>query len=145
MIEGVLIEKLKVIADSRGKVMHMLRRDSAYFNGFGEIYFSVINKDSIKAWRKHSNMTQNFAVPHGKARIVIYDDRENSPSKGRTMEIETGEDNYCLVKIPPMLWYGFKGISDAPALIANCSDIPHDPEEIKRIDCSDPLIPYTWQ
>lgn len=145
MINGVLVEQLRKIEDSRGKVMHMLRRDSPLFTVFGEIYFSTVNKGAIKAWRKHVNMTQCFAVPAGKIRLVIFDDRDGSSTKGVILEMETGEDNYCLVKIPPMLWYGFKGISDTPALIANCADIPHDPNEIKRADLSDAAIPYVWK
>ena len=145
MIEGVFVEKLHKIEDNRGKVMHMLRRDSPYFSAFGEIYFSVINGKVVKAWRKHLRMTQFFAVPVGKVRLVIFDDREKSSTKGEVYEIELGEENYRLVKIPPMLWYGFKGISSTPSLIANCADIPHDPQEIVRIDPSDSTIPYIWK
>lgn len=145
MIEGVFVEKLKKIEDNRGKVMHMIRRDSPLFDNFGEIYFSVIYNGVVKAWRKHLKMTQHFAVPVGKIKLVIYDEREDSATKGQVSEMEIGEDNYCLVKIPPFLWYGFKGISVTPALIANCADIPHDPDEIKRIDFTDPAIPYVWK
>lgn len=145
MIEGVFIEKLKKIEDSRGKVMHMLRCDSPYFSAFGEVYFSCINSGIVKAWRKHLKMTQCFAVPVGMIKLVIYDDREKSLTKGEVWEMELGEENYYLVKIPPMLWYGFKGISNTPALIANCTDIPHDPDEIKRLDPSDTAIPYIWK
>jgi len=145
MIEGVFVEKLKKIEDSRGKVMHMLRCDSPLFTTFGEIYFSTINSGIIKAWRKHLKMTQYFAVPVGKIKLVIYDDREKSSTKGEICELKLGEENYYLVKIPPMLWYGFKGISNAPSLIANCADIPHDPDEIKRLDSSDTAIPYVWK
>ncbi len=144
MIEGVVVERLKKIEDSRGKVMHMLRRDSPLFTGFGEIYFSVVNSGVIKAWRKHLQMTQYFAVPVGKIKLVIYDDRKKSSTQGEIFELELGEGNYCLVKIPPMLWYGFQGISAAPALIANCADMVHDPDEIKRTDPSDKTIPYIW-
>jgi dTDP-4-dehydrorhamnose 3,5-epimerase len=144
MIEGVIVEKLKKIEDNRGSLMHMLRCDSPHFTVFGEIYFSYINCGAVKAWKKHMKMTQNFAVPAGNIKLVIYDDRENSSTKGKVYEIEIGEDNYCLVTIPPMLWYGFKGISNSPSLIANCADIPHDPAEIMRIDFSDPKIPYKW-
>lgn len=144
MIEGVFIEKLKKIEDSRGKVMHMLRCDSPLFNTFGEIYFSTVNGGIVKAWKKHLKMTQYFAVPVGKIKLVIYDDRDNSSTKGQIYELELGEENYCLVKIPPMLWYGFKGISSIPALIANCADIPHDPNEIKTADPSDLTFPYVW-
>lgn len=145
MIYGVLVEKLHKIEDSRGKVMHMIRRDSPVFTAFGEVYFSVVNSGVVKAWRKHLKMTQHFAVPVGKIKLVIFDGREGSPSKGKIWEMEIGEENYCLVKIPPMLWYGFKGMSDIPALIANCSDMPHDPGEIVRADSSDPTIPYVWK
>lgn len=144
MIKGVTVEKLKKIEDERGKVMHMLRRDSPLFGGFGEIYFSVIYKGVVKAWKKHAKMTQHFAVPVGKIRLVIYDDRKGSATESKVYELETGEDNYCLIKIPPLLWYGFQGLSDEPALIANCADIPHDPDEIKRLDPSDTTIPYIW-
>lgn len=145
MINGVLVEKLQKIGDSRGRVMHMIRRDSALFTAFGEIYFSTVNNGIVKAWRKHLRMTQCFAVPVGKVKLVIFDDREGSSTKGGIWEMETGQDNYCLVKVPPMLWYGFKGISEIPALIANCADMPHDPHEIKRADPSDGSIPYAWK
>lgn len=145
MIEGVSIEELSKIVDNRGKVMHMLRCDSPYFSIFGEIYFSVINNGIVKAWRKHLKMTQLFAVPVGLVKLVIYDDREKSLTKGQICELELGEEHYCLVKIPPMLWYGFKGLSSKPSLIANCSDIPHDPNEIKRLDPFDTIIPYIWK
>ncbi len=145
MIEGVIIKKLKQIIDKRGKVMHMLRADSPLFLRFGEIYFSVVNPDAIKAWKKHRRMTQHFAVPIGKIKLVIYDDRKNSPTQGKIEIIETGEDNYCLVRIPSLVWYGFKGISKYPSLIANCTDIPHDPKEVEKLDNFSDKVPYDWK
>jgi len=144
MIEGVIIQELKQIIDERGKVMHMLRSDSPLFTNFGEIYFSVVNFGAVKAWKKHLKMTQHLAVPIGKIRLMIYDDREESKTFKKVDVIEMGEDNYCLVKIPPMVWYGFKGISDVPALIANCTDLPNEPDEIERLDFDDKKIPYDW-
>ena len=38
MIHDVKITPLKIIPDERGKVMHMLRKDSPIFDKFGEIY-----------------------------------------------------------------------------------------------------------
>lgn len=144
VIEGLVIQLLKQIPDERGKVMHMLRSDSGLFTGFGEIYFSIVNPGAVKAWKRHLRMTQNLAVPTGRIRLVVYDSREGSPTFGSTDIIETGEDNYCLVKIPPLLWYGFKGISTTPSLIANCADLPHDPAEVERADLADPAMPKSW-
>ncbi len=140
-----MVEKLKKIEDSRGNVMHMLRCDSPFFTAFGEIYFSTINSGAVKAWKKHLKMTQCFAVPVGKVKLVVCDDRDNSSTKGEVWEIEFGEENYVLVKVPPLLWYGFQGISKTPSLIANCADIPHDPAEADRADSSDTRIPYIWK
>ena len=145
MIEGVVVKKLTQIVDERGKVMHMLRADWPIFSKFGEVYFSVVNPGVVKAWKKHYKMIQHFAVPVGNIRLVIYDDRKDSPTYGKIDILEIGEDNYCLVKIPPLVWYGFKGISSSPSLIANCTDMPHDPEEVERLDIFSEKIPYRWK
>ena len=71
-------------------------------------------------------------------------EREDSPTKGELQEIFMGEDNYLLVKIPPRVWNGFKGIGTKPAIVANCASLPHDPDEISRLDPFDNHIPYDW-
>ncbi|BCB96306.1 dTDP-4-dehydrorhamnose 3,5-epimerase [Dissulfurispira thermophila] len=144
MIDGVVIQPLKQIIDERGKVMHMIRSDSPLFTKFGEIYFSIVNPGAVKAWKRHLRMTQHFAVPVGKIKLVIYDDRLNSVSRKKIEILEIGEDNYHLVRIPPLLWYGFKGISKEFALVANCTDMPHEPVESEHIDPYDKKIPYNW-
>ena len=144
MIDGVRVVPLRQIPDERGKVMHMLRNDAEHFTGFGEIYFSCIYPGVVKAWHIHKRMTLNYAVPHGNIKLVLYDARPESPTKGEVQEIFLGPDNYCLVTIPPMVWNGFKGIGTRMAIVANCSSIPHDPAEILRRDPHDPAMPYDW-
>lgn len=145
MIEGVIITPLRQILDERGKIMHMLRADSSLFKGFGEIYFSCVYPGAIKGWHIHSRMTLNYAVPHGRIKFVLYDSREGSPTRGEVQEIFMGPDNYCLVTVPPHVWNGFKGIGPEMAIVANCTDISHDPDEISRLDPFDPAIPYNWE
>jgi dTDP-4-dehydrorhamnose 3,5-epimerase len=74
----------------------------------------------------------------------LYDDRENSSTKGEIQEIYMGEDNYVLVRIPPKIINGWKCIGKKEAILANCATEPHDPEEITRIDPFSPDIPYNW-
>jgi dTDP-4-dehydrorhamnose 3,5-epimerase len=144
MIEGVKIIPLRQIPDERGKVMHMLRSDDSHFQGFGEIYFSCVYPGAIKAWHLHKEMTLNYAVPHGQIKLVLYDDREGSRTRGEFQEIFLGIDNYLLVSIPPLIWNGFKGLGTEMAIVANCATIPHDPKEIIRLDPLDPAIGYDW-
>ena len=144
MIDGVRITPLKQIADERGKVMHMLRADAEHFKGFGEIYFSTVFPGAIKGWHVHKVMWLNYAVPHGRIKFVLYDDREGSPTHGEVQEIFLGPDSYNLVTVPPLVWNGFKGIGTEMAIVANCASIPHTPDEIDRMDPFDPRIPYDW-
>ena len=144
-IADVVIQDLKQFIDERGKVMHMIRADSPLFDEFGEVYFSMVNPGKIKAWKKHKQMTQRYAVPVGKIQLVIYDDRSDSASSGVLEQIFIGEDEYRLVQIPPGVWYGFKGISNIPALVANCTNLPHHPEEAQNCDPDASDIPFSWE
>jgi len=144
-IEGVTFTGLRQISDERGAVLHMLRNDAPEFSGFGECYFSEILPGAIKAWKRHRLQTQNLAVPVGRVRLVIYDDRASSPTRGKLQVLDTGRpDAYLRIKIPPGLWYGFACISIAPALLVNCADVPHAPEESESSPIDNPSIPYTW-
>jgi dTDP-4-dehydrorhamnose 3,5-epimerase len=89
-------------------------------------------------------MTLNYAVPVGMVKLVCYDDRPESPTRGAVQELHVGELNYVLVTIPPGVWNGFKGEGVAPALVANCASIPHDPDEIERMHPFNNDVPYDW-
>lgn len=144
MIDGVMVRPLKQILDERGKIMHMLRSDDPHFEQFGEIYFSVVYPGVVKGWHIHKRMTLNYACIVGTIKLVLYDDREGSITRGRLQELFIGDSNYALVKIPLGVWNGFKGVGVMPAVVANCSTIPHDPQELDRMDPFDPRIPYDW-
>ncbi len=143
-IEGVQITPLRRIPDERGAIFHMLREDSPAFERFGEIYFSAVYPGVVKAWHIHKRMTLNYAVPVGMIKLVLYDDRTDSPTRGAVLELHLGELNYALVTIPPLVWNGFKGEGTGPALVANCATLPHDPDEIDRCDPLENDIPYDW-
>lgn len=143
-IEGVEIIPLKVIPDERGMILHMLRRDERHFEKFGEIYFSIAYPGVVKGWHLHKSMTLNYAVVSGTIKLVLYDMRDKSPTKGSLEELFIGERNYVLVKIPPGVLNGYKTIGAMPSILANCATEPHDPTEMIRIDPSDKSIPYDW-
>ena len=144
-IDGVVARPLRQICDERGKVMHMLRADDPHFERFGEIYFSVVFPGAIKAWHLHTEMTLNYAVPSGRIKLVCYDGRERSATRGGLVEMFIGEDCYNLVTVPPGVWNGFKGVGVAPAIVANCATVPHRPDEIVRKDPFSADIPYRWE
>lgn len=144
MIEGVNIVSLRRIPDERGTIYRMLSRTDPYFIEFGEIYFSTVYAGIVKGWHRHSEMTLNYACIHGRVKLALYDDRPDSPTRGVIDEVFLGTDNYSLVQIPPLVWNGFKGMSQPDAVIANCCTHPHDPRRSERLDPFDNHIPYDW-
>ena len=143
-IKDVTISKLKIIEDKRGKVMHMMRNDSKVFQSFGEIYFSTIYKDVIKAWHLHKEATLNYACVSGEVKLVLYDDRTESDSRGIYEEIFLTPENYFLVTIPPNIWNGFKGLAKGESIIANCLNLPHNEKEMVRLDVENKRFNHNW-
>ena len=144
MIEGIKITPLKQIEDERGKVMHMLRNDSINFTKFGDIYFSTVHPNKVKGWHLHSKMTLNYAVVLGEIKLVLYDARPESITKGQIQEFFLSQKNYKLVSVPPLIWNGFMGIGEKNSIVANCADLPYDDTEIKIKSAFDKGIPYDW-
>lgn len=144
MIDGVQVIPLRTIMDERGMVRHMMKCTDPHFSQFGEIYFSVIYPHAIKAWHIHKKMTLYYSVISGNLKIVLYDARKDSPTYGELQEIFIGEDNYALVIIPPYVVNGIKAIGNEKAILANCATIPHDPDEIERLNPFDKSVGYNW-
>ena len=144
MIADVKITPLKIISDERGKVMHMLRKDSVIFEKFGEIYFSTIYHKSIKGWHLHKESALNYACIKGKVKLVLFDNRDGSSSKGNFQELILSPKNYFLVTIPPNIWNGFKGLDETESIIANCLTLLHNEREMVRKDPFDKSINYEW-
>ena len=144
MIEGVKIIPLRQIADERGKIMHMMKATDPHFIRFGEIYFSCAWPGVVKAWHMHRTMTVNNAVLSGRAKLVLYDLRDQSPTHGELQELFLGEDHYVLAQIPPGIANGYKAFGDKMVILANCATDPHDPNEMVRMDPFTTEIPYDW-
>jgi len=144
MIDGVAVVPLERIPDERGTILHMLKSTDPHFVRFGEIYFSTVYRDIVKAWHRHREMTLNYACVFGRIKLVLYDDRKGSSTQGELMELFLGPDDYSLVCIPPELWNGFKGMSEPYSIVANCCTHPHDPARSTRLDIRDAQIPYDW-
>ncbi len=144
MIEGVLINKLKQIPDERGAIYHMLRRDNDHFIEFGEIYFSIAFPGIIKGWHEHTKQIQNYAVIDGKIKLVLFDNRSDSKTFKQINEIFLGEENYSLVTIPTGIITAYKCISKKNSILANCSTLPHDPNEMINYDFNGDKVPYDW-
>ena len=146
LIDGVKLKKLKVIPDERGRLMEVLRNDDEFFNKFGQIYVTTAYPGVVKAWHYHKVQTDNFCCVQGMMKVVLYDNRENSPTKGKINEFFVGIHNPILIQIPPLVYHGFKCISEQEAIIINCPTEVYNYEEPDeyRLPAHENDIPYDW-
>jgi dTDP-4-dehydrorhamnose 3,5-epimerase len=142
-IEGVILTPLKKIIHPKGDILHGIKKNEHGYAGFGEAYFSTINKGEIKGWNRHRIMTLNLVVPIGEVTFILYDDRENNITEGKIFKVTLSQNNYHRLTIPPGLWLAFKGNSNNTNLILNIANMEHDSNEIDRLDLG--KIDYNWE
>ncbi len=139
MIKDVLITPLDVFETTGGSVMHAMKNIDRGFVDFGEAYFSNINYNSVRAWKRHKKMTLNLVVPVGEIKFILFDNRNN---EGEFQEVIISRSNYCRLTIPPMVWMGFQGLNKNGSTLLNIANIKHDPNEVDRIEID--KINYDW-
>ena len=125
-VNQVLITPLKRVHLAGGDVLHGMKRSDPGYIDFGEVYFSIIEEDAIKAWKRHLQMTLNLIVPLGMVLFKFIDEQEV------VREELVGETRYVRLTVPPGLWFGFKGLFPPYSIVMNVANISHDPAEIER-------------
>ena len=146
LIAGVRLKKLRVIPDERGRVMEILRSDDEGFDRFGQAYVTTGYPGVVKAWHYHEKQTDRFCVVHGMMKVVLYDPRTDSPTKGAINEFFLGVHNPAVLFIPPMVYHGFKTISEHEAVLVNIPTELYNyerPDE-RRLPAHGGEVPYDW-
>ena len=145
-IEGMRTKPLTVHPDERGRLMEILRADDELFERFGQVYLTTAYPGAVKAWHRHQRQVDHFACVSGMMKVVLYDDREGSRTRGLVNEVFLGEHRPLLLRIPALVWHGFKCVSEREALMINVPTLPYDhatPDEERR-PAHDPAVPYDW-
>jgi dTDP-4-dehydrorhamnose 3,5-epimerase len=146
MIDGVMVKQLKVIPDERGRLMEILREDDEIYMRFGQVYLTTGYPGVVKAWHYHKVQYDHFCVVKGMMKVVLFDSREGSKTRGEINEFFLGEHRTALLRIPPLVYHGFKTISTDEALVINI------PTQTYKYDAPDEFrhppyggdIPYDW-
>ena len=146
LIDGVQVKDLKVIPDGRGRLMEMLRSDDPLFNQFGQVYMTTVYPGAVKGWHYHKKQVDHFVCVSGMAKIVLYDQRKQSPTFGKINEFFIGVHRPLLIEIPTEVLHGMEGVGDTEAVIINISsEVYHyDHPDEYRVDPHSPEIPYRW-
>ena len=146
LIEGVQVRPLQQHHDERGWLMEMLRTDWPEYERFAQSYITIGYPGIVKGWHYHKKQTDHFVVVRGTAKVVCYDGREGSATRGKVNEFFPGEQNPLLIKIPPFVLHGFKAIGAGPVYIVNFPTALYnygEPDEF-RVPSDSKDVPYDW-
>jgi len=136
-MDDIKLVSLKQIANPKGDIYHALKKSDDSFTAFGEAYFTTVNFNEIKGWKKHTEMILNLIVPVGAVRFVIFNDETNE-----FRDITLSPNNYQRLTVPSGVWVAFQGVSDDLNLVLNIASIEHDPSE--SVTCNLSEITYEW-
>jgi dTDP-4-dehydrorhamnose 3,5-epimerase len=125
-IRDVRVKPLRLVPDERGWLLEILRSDDELFTTFGQVYLSATYPGAVKAWHYHRRQVDNFACVAGMVKLVLFDTREDSPTRGVVNEFFLGTQNPLLVQVPNLVYHGWKCISLEPALVINVPSEPYD-------------------
>lgn len=117
-MDQIELIELNKINDEKGSVFHIIKNHD--FN-IKEVYLSSLEKNIVKGWKKHKEMTLNLVVIKGNVLFTIIGNNIKT-------QYMIGDNNYCRIQIPPNNWVSFEGMDDEN-LIINCADMIHDPDE----------------
>ena len=147
MIDGAKLKQLRMNCDERGRLMELFRSDWPEYIKFGQVYMTTAYPGVVKAWHYHKLQSDTFICIKGMMKVVLYDSRPGSKTKGEIMEVFMGEHNPVLIQIPPNVYHGFKCISEQEAMIFNVPTENYDckkPDEY-RLPAHSKEIPYKWE
>ena len=147
MIDGVVTKQLRLVPDERGRLMEILRNDDQFFTQFGQVYMTTTYPHVVKAWHYHRRQDDHITCVKGMLKLVLYDGRKKSPTYAEINEFFIGDYNPMLIKVPKMIYHGWKCISEEEAIVINIPTEPYDrksPDEF-RLDPHTNRIPYIWE
>jgi len=145
-IHDVVVKKLVTHSDDRGYFREIVRADDHLLRQFGQSSITKTYPGVIKAFHWHLDQDDLWYVVDGMARVVLYDRRDGSPTKGVTQVIYAGEDNPVLILIPTGLAHGYQVLGPKPVVLFYHVTQVYDPKQPdeQRIPFDDPEIGFDW-
>lgn len=106
----------------------------------------ALRPGALSAWHLHKRKTDHLFCVAGHLRVVLFDDREGSPTRGQVDVHHTHGARPQLLVIPPDVWHGVQNLGAEPACFVNYFDEAYDhadPDEYRLPHGTD-AIPYTF-
>lgn len=142
MLDGVKLSYPKTVFDERGTVRHIISSLDPDFTRFGDVYCTSVYKGVIKGWHGYYTKTLHYVVLHGIIKLVLYDNREKSPSYQDFQEVFMSHENYVRLTIPPGVFTAFRGLYEPYSIAVICTTEPYSEEGTIRLPIK--TFEYDW-
>ncbi|MEO1562355.1 MAG: dTDP-4-dehydrorhamnose 3,5-epimerase family protein [Pseudomonadota bacterium] len=127
-IEGVIIETLVRHKDDRGNLVELLTARDGLSHPIVHVYSVNCEPGSIRAWVYHKKQRDRLTFIHGEFLIVLYDIREDSPTRGQLIQIRAGLENPIRLTLPTYVVHGVQNIGNDMATFVNLPTEVYDLE-----------------
>jgi dTDP-4-dehydrorhamnose 3,5-epimerase len=147
-IQGVVKVEPQLFGDERGVFVETYRRE--WFPlGREMVQGNRSNRKagSVVGLHYHLHQADYWYVPEGRARVVLHDLREGSPTDGNTLMLDLGENargenKHHGVFIPPGVAHGFAALTDV--VMTYLVDGYYNPSDELGVAWDDPAIAGDW-
>jgi dTDP-4-dehydrorhamnose 3,5-epimerase len=125
--EGVLVRALVTHTDDRGTLCELfdprwgVQPDPMVF-----AYAYTIRPGAAKGWAVHRAHHDRYAFMQGELEVVLYDEREDSPTGGLEASVFLSELHRSLLTIPPGVWHAERNVGKSDVLVVNFPTAPYD-------------------
>lgn len=146
-IDGVSIREVRHVPRDHGIITEIYRPEwdpSAL--PVVQVYQSRLFPGALGAWSCHQKSIDRLFVNSGLLKIVLFDGRDESPTRGMINELFAGEARPAFVVLPPGVWHGLLNVGPTDALVINLPTLAYDYEDPDhyRLPFDTPQIPYRW-
>lgn len=150
-IEGVQFRPTRAVPHEDGHLTEVARASwGEVSQPIVQVHVTTTLVGRIRAWGLHPTSTDRLFVVSGIVKIVVFDGRNDSPTKGRLNEFTVSNRNPGLLIIPPALYHGWKNIGTDEAMIINMPTRMYDYESPDALDLpwdapeAESIVPYRW-
>ena len=89
-------------------------------------YSFTIRPGMIKGWGMHREHEDRYFILSGEMELVLYDEREDSPTRGLVSRIVLSELRRGLINIPAGIWHANHNIGQKDVVVVNFPTIQYD-------------------
>lgn len=120
-IDGVVLRPIAKHSDTRGWLAEIFRSDEIDGDHMPVMgYISVTHPGMVRGPHEHLVQTDTFGfLGPGNFAVVLWDNRRDSPTYGRTLTLTAGEDCPMIICIPPGIVHGYRNVSNTDAWLVN--------------------------